>query len=191
MGYKFRPVKDIETGEEYTSVRKAAEAIGVPESKLRSCLRRGAECQGHKFEYVDVPDADKRVYSSDLPGEEWRPVPGYEGLYSASNKGRIRSDKFKNRLKTPTTTKTGQQIVWLSKDGKGQFHDAHTVCNRAFGIDVSSWKPVKCVTDRKEFRSIRQCSKHYKMTYSDYRTLQAGLRSNRSFRFKGKTFELI
>ena len=28
-----------------------------------------------------------------LPNEDWRPIPGYEGLYAASNLGRIRSEE--------------------------------------------------------------------------------------------------
>lgn len=34
-----------------------------------------------------------RLPAIDLPGEEWRPIATYEGLYSVSSLGRIRNDK--------------------------------------------------------------------------------------------------
>lgn len=35
--------------------------------------------------------ANPRVAEPDLPGETWRPIPGYEGSYEASDLGRVRS----------------------------------------------------------------------------------------------------
>ncbi len=60
--------------------------------------------------------------------EEWRPIPGYEGIYEASSLGRIRSiDRivvdnrntrlFKGKIRNPQLNKGGYYLVSLSKNG--------------------------------------------------------------------------
>lgn len=47
--------------------------------------------------------------------EEWRIIPGYEGLYEISNLGNVR-----NGLRQPikvVKNQSGYDIVWLKKDG--------------------------------------------------------------------------
>jgi hypothetical protein len=43
--------------------------------------------------------------SSDIVGEVWRPVGGYEGLYAVSNKGRVKS------LSRAVTDKVGHSYL--------------------------------------------------------------------------------
>ncbi len=51
----------------------------------------------------------------DLPGEEWRPIEGYNGKYLVSNMGRIKSLKHANaRLLTPFANNKGYDRVCLS-----------------------------------------------------------------------------
>lgn len=61
--------------------------------------------------------------------EAWRPIPGYEGLYEASDAGRVRSldhatiasngvtRNYKGKLLTQTAFKTGHLQVKLTKEG--------------------------------------------------------------------------
>lgn len=54
----------------------------------------------------------KRVpYAGDLPGEEWRPVVGYEGIYEVSSLGRVRCIRI--TLLKPTKTDHGYLRVTL------------------------------------------------------------------------------
>ena len=66
----------------------------------------------------------------DLPGEIWKPIPDYEGLYEVSNKGRIKSlDRLVTMsngrvrptkgfmLKQTRGTRTGYNHVCLSRNG--------------------------------------------------------------------------
>ena len=48
---------------------------------------------------------------------KYKPIPGYEGLYSITRLGQIKNDRF-NRIKCTTVTRTGQEIVVLFKNGK-------------------------------------------------------------------------
>lgn len=64
--------------------------------------------------------------------EEWKSIPGYEGIYEASNLGRIRSDEGK------TTTNAKQTRVW-----KQRILKPHKVRRRKAGSYseiVSLWK---------------------------------------------------
>ena len=55
----------------------------------------------------------------DLPGEEWRPIEGYDGKYLISNYGRCKSLKHANaRLLTPFTNNKGYDRVCLSRFGE-------------------------------------------------------------------------
>ena len=63
--------------------------------------------------------------------EEWKPIPGYEGLYDASNLGRIRSAPGKT-----TSSARFQKRVWKSRIMK--FKQEHT--NKRGDYRVSLWK---------------------------------------------------
>ena len=58
----------------------------------------------------------------DLPGEEWRPIEGYDGSkYLISNYGRCKSLKHANaRLLTAFMNNKGYDRICLSKDGHGR-----------------------------------------------------------------------
>ncbi|MHB1275792.1 MAG: NUMOD4 domain-containing protein [Candidatus Humimicrobiaceae bacterium] len=70
-----------------------------------------------------------------LSSEIWKPIPGYEGLYSVSNFGRVKSheriDKNKHLVKerilhTPIN-QDGYFQVGLSKDGKPKTQRVHSL----------------------------------------------------------------
>lgn len=71
--------------------------------------------------------------------EEWRDVPGYEGIYKVSSMGRImRCDEYKNKLKkkdrilkTPDNG-DGYCQVTLSNDGKRKQLKVHNIVASAF-----------------------------------------------------------
>jgi hypothetical protein len=49
-------------------------------------------------------------------GEEWRPVPGYEGIYEISNLGRLKSFRFRIKgptILTPNRNSRGYCRYWL------------------------------------------------------------------------------
>lgn len=80
-----------------------------------------------------------------LPGEIWRAIPGYEGLYEVSSLGRIRSLDHENphwtgtgsvrhtgKLLTPFTNPGGYSILTLSKNGRLRGVQAHVLVLEAF-----------------------------------------------------------
>lgn len=75
----------------------------------------------------------KHAHTVEIAGrehlEQWRPVPGFEGLYEASNLGRIRSPRviLKQRLNN-----MGYPVVELSKDGRSRESLVHRQVIKAF-----------------------------------------------------------
>lgn len=75
-----------------------------------------------------------------LPGEEWRDIPGYERLYQVSNKGRVkrleRISLQKHLLPERILKESLNQIKWrrvaLSKDGKRKNWSVHRLVALAF-----------------------------------------------------------
>lgn len=78
-----------------------------------------------------------------LPGEEWRPIPGYEGLYMASNLGRIRSlDRVvpclrgtrihRGRVLKQGAHPLGYMMVATCSHGERESHAVHRLVIRAF-----------------------------------------------------------
>lgn len=51
--------------------------------------------------------------------EEWRPVMGYEGLYSVSNTGRVRSEPRIARHHTGAPSRRPGKVLKLLPDGRG------------------------------------------------------------------------
>lgn len=83
--------------------------------------------------------------------EVWLPVKGYEGLYSVSNFGRIKSlprNTTKGKILKPTTNKkNGYQYVSLSKCNKKASKRVHVVVMEAFkGFTGGAFNP-DCVID--------------------------------------------
>jgi hypothetical protein len=75
--------------------------------------------------------------------EIWKPIPGYIGMYEASNKGNIRAIKrilatdrgqrvYCKRLLKPSTTKVGYKRIVLSKSGKTKTFMVHRLVLLSF-----------------------------------------------------------
>lgn len=66
-----------------------------------------------------------------MQNEKWKPVPGYEGLYIVSNKGRIYGLKKRRELKAAKMNK-GYAIVTLWKDNEQCSTLVHRLVAQAF-----------------------------------------------------------
>lgn len=94
------------------------------------------------------------------PDEIWKPIPSYEGLYEASNFGRVRSldhetidsrgmaRHFKGKvLKQTTFVKSGHLQVKLSKNGKQTTRWVHQLVSAAFFGERQSGQIVRHLND--------------------------------------------
>ena len=109
-----------------------------------------------------------------LPGEIWRDVVGFEGLYRISNLGRVNSLRWAGgRIMCPKISKFGYPCLTLFKDGRKHFTAVHILVARAFVPNPESKPivhhkdndPANCRADNLEW-----------VTYSEneYRAFQAG-----------------
>lgn len=76
--------------------------------------------------------------------EEWRDIPGYEGLYQASTYGRIKSYSrtwlsgrwvyrtIPERVMNPSVDRKGYYIIGLRRDGKQKMSKAHRLVAMTF-----------------------------------------------------------
>lgn len=84
--------------------------------------------------------------------EIWRPILGYEGLYSASNTGSIRSEdrivrhhkggpkRLTGALLKPFITKFGYEVISLAKSGINTKRHVHRLVLSAFtGVDKEGY----------------------------------------------------
>lgn len=82
-----------------------------------------------------------------LPGEEWRPVVGFEGFYSVSSYGRLRRDApgihtYAGKILQPRLDGRGYLATYLSAAGKRSYLRVHRLVARAFlgpanGLEVN------------------------------------------------------
>ena len=100
-----------------------------------------------------------------LPAEIWADILGYEGLYQASNLGRIRSlnrmvkhsdghlKRMEGTIIQPCISNTGYQRVCLSKDGKKKKFGVHRLVWEAFNGKIPNGLVVnhinECKTDNR------------------------------------------
>lgn len=67
--------------------------------------------------------------------ETWKPVPGYEGWYSVSDRGRIRRDLGERGTQAGLILKLRPERylrVYLWKEGRGKFRTVHRMVAAAF-----------------------------------------------------------
>jgi len=90
-----------------------------------------------------------------LPGEEWRPVAGYEGWYEVSNHGRVRGGlksyqvTYQGRILRHTVSDYGYCTINLSRGGNKRLHFVHRLVAAAFigprpeGLEVNHRNGIK------------------------------------------------
>lgn len=88
----------------------------------------------------------------DMPGEVWKEIPDYNGVYLVSNLGRVKSSArivassigtncpYKERILKPLAAKGWYISVMLCKSGKAKRFDVHRLVAMAF-VDNPDGKP--------------------------------------------------
>lgn len=64
--------------------------------------------------------------------EMWLPAPGYEGLYSVSDLGRVRSEAHPEQVLRPALNGSGYLAVGLRRDGERRTRKVHRLVAHAF-----------------------------------------------------------
>ena len=120
------------------------------------------------------------LQSKELNDEYWVDVPDYEGLYSISNKGRIKSIsriknggtrfEYKSRecLLKPSITKDGYLTVYLCKNGIRKAHAIHRLVAIAFIDNNNELSDVNHKDENKLnncVENLEWCSKAYNIKY--------------------------
>lgn len=108
--------------------------------------------------------------------ETWKPILGYDGLYSVSNRGAVRSEnrvvKSKNgvykklfgRELVLRKNRTGYNMVFLSKGGAPKIHQVHRLVAQAF-IPNPENKP--CVNHKNGVRTDNRVENIEWCTFSE------------------------
>ena len=102
--------------------------------------------------------------------EEWKPIPGYEGLYEVSNYGRVRSFKWSSngKILSPCKDGSGYCFVNLCKDGKVKPRIIHRLVAEAFIPNPNNFPQVNHMDECKEnnyFGNLEWCSPAYNISY--------------------------
>jgi len=114
--------------------------------------------------------------------EMWKPVAGYEGLYSVSNRGRVRRDKYKG-IRKPTILKPrnsnhGYKQVALFRNSQRKEKYVHTLVATAFidrpieATEVNHKNGIKADNDVK---NIEWSNRKHNIRHS----IKTGLRKRR------------
>ena len=88
--------------------------------------------EGMQVAHIDGDIANNRAdnlsfkWMEDLPGEQWKPIKNFEGLYEVSNMGRFRSVyKYKNtivRSGSSAIVPVRPKLLYLNKTHSGYYH---------------------------------------------------------------------
>lgn len=88
--------------------------------------------EGMQVTHIDGDIANNRAdnlsfkWMEDLPGEQWKPIKNFEGLYEVSNMGRFRSVyKYKNtivRSGSSAVIPVRPKLLYLNKTQSGYYH---------------------------------------------------------------------
>jgi hypothetical protein len=76
--------------------------------------------------------AEHRKWEAKRRAEEWRWIAGYDGIYSVSDLGRVRSHKNGLRIMSATIAKRGYRTVALMRNGERSTRYVHHLVAEAF-----------------------------------------------------------
>ena len=111
------------------------------------------------------------VIEHTLKQEEWKPIPGYEGLYDISNYGRVRSFKWSSNGKILSTGNNGSGYLFviLCKDGKAKKNcTVHRLVAEAFIPNPNNLPLVNHMDECKKnnyFGNLEWCTHKYNLSY--------------------------
>ena len=112
--------------------------------------------------------------------EEWKSIPGYEGLYEVSNLGRVRSlDRYvktcyeayklhKGKILSPAKDKNGYLKVHLCYNGKHNIIRVHRLVAQAFLLNPDNLPEVNHKDEDKTNNSVDNlewCDRSYNISY--------------------------
>lgn len=110
----------------------------------------------------------KNLSLEDLPGEVWKDVVGYEGLYQVSNLGRVKSLYSNHHILSQHNNGNGYLYVNISIGGKTCKKYVHRIAVEAFLGDLNGFEVNhidKCKTNNK-ISNLEICTRAYNMAYS-------------------------
>lgn len=112
--------------------------------------------------------------------EIWKPIPGYEGYYDVSNRGRVRSLVRKSKYgvlserKTPRinsmSNRRGYYMTWLYKEGEGKHWLVHRLVALAFIPNPNNLPFVNHKDENPKnnrFDNLEWCSRQYNNNYGN------------------------
>lgn len=130
----------------------------------------------------ELPEVNSERWLSieSLPGEEWRPVPCYEGMYEVSNYGRVHSldrvvpfqkggyKHIKGKVMRCVVNGYGYYVVTLFKESKGYFVGVHILIGRAFIPNPKNLPQINHKDENKKnnhISNLEWCTCQYNNSY--------------------------
>ena len=116
--------------------------------------------------------------------EKWKPIPSYEGLYEASDLGRIRSVAHtiahprnkemsyqrNGKIRKPRYDKNGYAIINLTKDGKFKTYKVHRLVAQAFIPNPNNYQQIDHINGKvydNRVENLRWCTNQMNTQYRE------------------------
>ena len=108
----------------------------------------------------------QRIYMSNMI-EDWKDIPGYEGLYVVSNNGRVMNVRS-GRILKEHITKFGYKRIGIYKNGVCRMHFVHRLVAEAFIPNPDNLPQVNHKNEDKinnNVDNLEWCDSKYNMNY--------------------------
>jgi hypothetical protein len=131
------------------SLNKGNKRRAIPLCELVAAHFCNGYEEGMQVTHIDGDITNNRAdnlsfkWMEDLPGEQWKPIKNFEGLYEVSNMGRFRSVyKYKNtivRSGSPAVIPVPPKLLYLNKVHSGYFTSFFIKMQKGMNIQHTDW----------------------------------------------------
>lgn len=132
------PVYCVQTNEHFESYSAAGRAFDCSASEIKKSVESGCTVHGHHF--CKVGDKFEGSIES-LPGEIWKPIPGFEDIAMISNRGRVKTIYRVVELSDGRTRGVPEKLraihenqVSLRVDGKTKYINVNRTVQSLFNV---------------------------------------------------------
>ena len=132
------PVYCVETNEEFESYSAAGRAFDCSASEVKKSVETG--CTVHGYHFCKLGDKFEGSIES-LPGEIWKPIPGFEDIAMISNRGRVKTIYRVVELSDGRTRGVPEKLraihenqVSLRVDGKTKYINVNRTVQSLFNV---------------------------------------------------------